>query len=215
MDPVLCMITTGRHGAGSDDGLLVQTVQAAVCAGANLIQIREHGLEAGRLARLVRACLHAMAGSRVRVVVNDRLDVALATGAHGVHLREVSVPSRDVRAIAPRGFLIGRSVHTAEDAARLGREGSLDYLIFGAVFPTPAKADPPAGLEALRLAVQGTTVPVLAVGGVDGSTAAAVASTGAAGMAAIRWWSEVPAAALPAATRELAAAFAAGRPSRR
>ena len=209
------MITTGRHAAGSDDSSLVQPVQAAASAGADLIQIREHGLEAGHLARLVRACLHAVAGSRVRVVVNDRLDVALATGAHGVHLRELSVPPRDARAIAPRGFLIGRSVHTAEDAARLGREGSLDYLIFGAVFPTPAKADSPAGLEALRLAVQGTTVPVLAVGGVDGSTAAAVASTGAAGMAAIRWWSEVPATALSGATQELATAFAAGRPSRR
>ena len=207
------MITAGRHGAGSDDGLLVQTVQAAARAGAHLIQIREHGLEAGHLARLVRACLQAVAGSRARVVVNDRLDVALATGAHGVHLRETSVPARDVRAIAPRGFLIGRSVHTAEDAARLGREGSLDYLIFGAVFPTPAKAGASGrpGSPAPGCARHDRSGPRGRRRG-RFELPAAVARTGAAGLAAIRWWSEVPAAALPAATQELAAAFAAGRP---
>ena len=103
------------------------------------------------------------------------------------------MPARDARSIAPRGFLIGRSVHTADDAARLGREGSLDYLIFGAgLSDARARPDPSVGLEALRLAVQGTTVPVLAIGGVDHSNAAAVASTGAAGLAAIRWWSACP-----------------------
>ena len=215
MNPILCMITPGRHAVGSDDAALVGSVEAAARAGAHLIQIREHGIEAGHLARVVRACLRAVAGSRARIVVNDRLDVALATGAHGVHLREASVPPRDARAAAPPGFLIGRSVHTADDAASLGREGSLDYLIFGAVFPTPGKSDPSAGLETLRLAVQATTVPVVAVGGVDGSTAAAVAGTGAAGIAAIRWWSAVPTAALPQAARELSQAFAAGSVSRR
>jgi thiamine-phosphate diphosphorylase len=209
------MITPGRHAAGSDDASLVGSVQAAARAGAHLIQIREHGIDAGHLARVVRACLHAVAGSKARVVVNDRLDVALASGAHGVHLREASVLPRDARAVAPRGFLIGRSVHTAEDAARLGREGSADYLIVGAVFASPGKSDPPAGLETLRLAVQAATVPVLAVGGVDGSSAAAVAGTGAAGIAAIRWWASVPTAALPQAARELSRAFAGGTVSRR
>jgi thiamine-phosphate pyrophosphorylase len=209
------MITAGQHTASSDDGVLAQSVQTAARAGAHLIQIREHGIDAGHLARLVRACIEAVAGTGARVVVNDRLDVALAAGAHGVHLREVSVPPRDARALAPRGFLIGRSVHTAEDAARMGLDGVLDYLIFGAVFPTPGKADPPTGLEALRLAVQAAPVPVLAVGGIDGSTAAAVAETGAAGVAAIRWWSALPAAALAGAARDLAETFAAGRPSRR
>ena len=215
MDPVLCLITAGAHLPGSDDAVLVGSVEAAARAGAHLIQIREHGIHAGHLALVVRACLRAVTGSHARIVVNDRLDVALATGAHGVHLREASMSARDVRAAAPSGFLIGRSVHTAADAARLGREGDLDYLIFGAVFPTPGKSGPPAGLEDLRLAVQATPVPVVAVGGVDGSTAAAVAGTGAAGIAAIRWWSAVPTAALPQAVRELSQAFAAGRVSRR
>ena len=215
MNPVLCMITAGRHEAGSDDASLVHAVETAARAGAHLIQIREHGLDAGHLARVVRACLRSVAGTRARVVVNDRLDVALAAGAHGVHLRESSLPAREARSIVPNGFLIGRSVHTAEDAATLAREGSVDYLIFGAVFPTPGKAAPPAGLEALRLAVQSATVPVLAIGGVDHSTAAAVAATGAAGLAAIRWWSAMPAAALPGSVQDLEAAFAAGRVSRR
>lgn len=190
MKPVLCMITAGRHAAGSDDASLVRAVQDAARAGAHLIQIREHDIEAGHLARLVRACLQAVVGCRARVLVNDRLDVALATGADGVHLRETSVPARDARAIAPHGFLIGRSVHNVDDAARLGAEGCVDYLIFGPVFPTPSKPGAGgAGLATLRLAAQSTTVPVLAVGGADHANAAAIAETGAAGLAAIRWWS--------------------------
>jgi len=184
------MITAGRHAAGSDDALLVHAVQTAARAGAHLIQIREHGIEAGQLARVVRACLEAVAGTPARVVVNDRLDVALVTGAHGVHLRETSIPPRDARSIAPRGFLIGRSVHRVDDATRFGREGSVDYLIFGPVFATPSKPGVHAvGLETLRLAAQSTTVPLLAVGGVDHTNALAVTETGAAGLAAIRWWS--------------------------
>ena len=161
---------------------LVEEVRAAARAGAHLIQIREPALEAGHLARLVQSCVEIVAGTRARVIVNDRLDVALAARAHGVHLRETSIPPREVRTICPAGFLVGRSVHTAEDAARLGRDGGLDYLIFGAVFPTPSKPGAPAvGLDSLRLAVQGTTVPVLAIGGVNASNAADSRCNGSGG----------------------------------
>jgi thiamine-phosphate diphosphorylase len=213
MGPVLCMITGGRHTAASDDAALVVSVTAAARAGAHLIQIREHALDGGHLARLVRACVAAVSGTPARIVVNDRLDVALATGAHGVHLRETSVAPREARAISPPGFVIGRSVHGAGDAARLGQEGGLDYLILGAVFPTPSKPGAPGlGLESLRQAVHATTTPVLAIGGVDTATAAAVAATGAAGLAAIRWWAAARPGVLPEAARSLVTAFAAGRP---
>ena len=216
MDPILCMITDGSHAAGSDDASLVRAVRACANAGAHLIQIREHGLEAGHLARLVQSCVEIVAGTRARVIVNDRVDVALAARAHGVHLRETSIPPREVRTICPAGFLVGRSVHTAEDAARLGRDGGLDYLIFGAVFPTPSKPGAPAGGPAfLRLAVQGTTVPVLAIGGVNASNAADVGATGAAGLAAIRWWTASRQETLARAAQDLSAAFAVGAASRR
>jgi thiamine-phosphate diphosphorylase len=190
MIPILCMITAGTQSTAVDDGALARSVRAAASAGAHLIQVREPGIEAGQLARLVRASLEAVRGTSARVIVNDRLDVALAARAHGVHLRENSITPRDARAIAPRGFLIGRSVHSVEAAARQGREGWLDYLQFGPVYPTPSKPGlEGVGLEALRQAAHSTAVPVLAVGGVDGTTMAAVIEAGAAGLAAIRWWS--------------------------
>lgn len=203
------MITSGRHGPGSDDDALVRTVVAAADAGAHLIQVREHGVGGSQLARLVRACLAAVRGTPARVLVNDRLDVALATGAHGVHLRESSMPAAAARAIGPPGFLIGRSVHSAEDAARAGREHAADYLVFGPVFATPSKPGAiGAGLDELRRTVQGTSIPVLAVGGVDAANAGAIAATGAAGLAAIRWWSSPSQETLANATQRLAAAFA-------
>lgn len=214
--PVLCFITSGELRSSSDPAALLSRIHAAARAGAHLIQVREQGIEAGALARLVRACLDAVAGTPARIVVNDRLDVALAVGAHGVHLRGTSIAPGDARALAPHGFLIGRSVHASDEAARVGAAGHLDYLVFGAVYPTPSKPGTAgAGVEALRLAVQSTTVPVLAVGGMDGSTAGAVGATGAAGLAAIRWWSDTPLAELRNATQELVAAFAAGGGSRR
>jgi len=216
MRPVLCMVTAGQLVASSKADAFTQEVQAAARAGAHLIQIREHGLEAGHLTRVVQSCVEAVAGTRARVIVNDRLDVALAARAHGVHLRETSIPSRDAREICPPQFLIGRSVHTVEDAKRLGRDGCLDYLIFGPVFPTPLKPGVQAvGLQALGLAVQATTVPVLAIGGVDASTAREVGAAGAAGLAAIRWWAASSQETLTNAAQDVADAFAVGVASRR
>jgi thiamine-phosphate diphosphorylase len=210
------MVTAGELAASSKVDAFVQEVRAAARAGAHLIQVREPVIDAGHLVRVVQSCVEAVAGTRARVIVNDRLDVALAARAHGVHLREASIPPRDAREICPPRFLIGRSVHTVEDAKRLGRDRSLDYLIFGAVFPTPSKPGvPAAGLQALGQAVQATTVPVLAIGGVDTSNASEVGATGAAGLAAIRWWAASSQETLAKAAQEMADAFAVGAASRR
>jgi len=189
--PVLCMISRGdAHLPGSGRDLVTRTA-AAARTGVHLIQIREPHLEAGSLASLVRLCLRAVAGTRARVIVNDRLDVALVTGAHGVHLRASSPPARLVRSATPQGFLVGRSIHSAADAVRVSGEGGLDYLLFGTVFPTPSKPGTAgAGVAGLRAAVLATSLPVLAIGGVDGGRVADVARAGAAGFAAIRFWTE-------------------------
>jgi thiamine-phosphate diphosphorylase len=101
------------------------------------------------------------------VVVNDRLDVALAAGAHGVHLRGDSAPTWRVRAAVPRGFLIGRSVHAVDEARDAAGGGAVDYVIFGTVFATDSKpAGPVAGVDRLAAVCAAVPVPVLAVGGV-------------------------------------------------
>lgn len=120
-----------------------------------------------------------------RVVVNDRLDVAVAAGAHGVHLRGDSIAPERARSMVPAGFLIGRSVHGAGEAVLAAR--GADYCVAGTVFPTPSKPGlrQPLGLEGLEAIVRAVPLPVLAIGGVSMERIEAVAATGAAGMAAI------------------------------
>jgi len=182
--PVICLVTD-RHTSGGVEGVVAHVARAAR-AGVQLIHIRERDLEARTLTALVARCLEAVRGTRTRVVVNDRLDVALAAGAHGVHLRAESMPGVRVRAVTPPGFLIGRSVHAREEAARVEAAGGLDYLVFGTVFASASKPGrAPAGPPALAEVVQAVRVPVLAIGGVTPDNLHEVAATGAAGFAAI------------------------------
>jgi thiamine-phosphate diphosphorylase len=119
------------------------------------------------------------------VIVNDRLDVALACGAGGVHLRADSAPASAVRQRVPEGFLVGQSVHRVEEAVVAAPH--VDYLIAGTVWPSASKATLPRclGPDGLAEIVRAVRVPVLAIGGVDHNRLAAVAAAGAAGAAAI------------------------------
>jgi thiamine-phosphate pyrophosphorylase len=167
---------------------LLMQARHAVDARVDVLQIRERDLEAVDLARLVTEMVATAHGSRSRVVVNDRLDVALACGAHGVHLRADSMPAFAARSIAPRGFVIGRSVHTLEEAAAVASD--VDYLIAGTVWPTASKPGRPAGppllgLSGLAAITAAVSVPVLAIGGVTLDRIQGVVSCGAAGIAAI------------------------------
>jgi thiamine-phosphate pyrophosphorylase len=183
--PVVCAITDRRRLQSASVEAVVRHVAHAVHAGVDLVQIRERDLEARTLCGLVAACVETARGSVTRVVVNDRADVAMAAGAHGVHLRGDSVVPARLRRIAPRGFLIGRSVHSLADVEPPAVEGA-DYLVFGPVFETGSKPGvAPAGAAALAAVVSATPLPVLAVGGLTVATAAEVARTGAAGLAAI------------------------------
>jgi thiamine-phosphate diphosphorylase len=193
--PIIALVTDGRRlaarsgaGPGDVEARLLQQVLDAAEGQVDLVQVREPALETGALVRLVERAVGAARGTRVQVVVNDRLDVALVAGAHGVHLRGDSYPATRARSMAPPGFLVGRSVHGVEEAAAVAAAGGVDYLVFGTVFETSSKprSHVPAGLETLAAVVRAApAVPVLAIGGISEATARQVAEAGASGVAAV------------------------------
>ncbi len=170
---------------------LREAVRNAAAAGVAWIQIREKDLEARELAELVRLAVEDTKTAGARILVNDRLDVALAANAGGVHLGEKSLPLEAVagwrRASGRTDFLIGVSCHSL-DAARAAERGGADYVFFGPVFATPSKAafGPPQGIERLREVCAAVKIPVLAIGGITLENARACLDAGAAGIAAIR-----------------------------
>lgn len=190
---LICLVTDRRRlqvESGSEPSrlaALVDLVGAAAAAGVDLVQIRERDLEARVLHDLTVRCVRATERTRARVVVNDRLDVALAAGAAGVHLRAASLRAPDARRLAPAGFLIGRSVHSEREALDVHAAGGLDYLVFGTVYPSVSKAPghPAAGPAELERLVRLVPLPILAIGGMTVDRLEAVARAGAAGVAAI------------------------------
>jgi thiamine-phosphate pyrophosphorylase len=186
VSPVLCLVTDRRRYGRSWEDALVTRVRAAAVEGVHLIQIRERDLDGGPLTRVVSACVNAVRGTRTRVLVNGRFDVAIAAGAHGVHLRSDSFPASRVRACAPPGFLIGRSVHSVSDAVTAAAGDAVNYLIFGTVFDSSSKPDRvAAGLDELSAVARATAIPVLAIGGMTSDRIADVLRAGAAGAAGI------------------------------
>jgi len=194
--PTVCYVT-GREALGSEaspEKLLVR-IRVAVAAGVDWVQIRERDLTARALLEFTKAAI-AEAGSKTRIIVNDRLDVALAAGAAGVHLRGDSIPaSVAVRWLtetgAPAGFLVGVSCHSREDAIKAEAAGA-NYVFFGPVFDTPAKRKfgAPQGIARLADVCRSVQIPVIAIGGIDESNAAECLRAGSAGIAAIRMFQE-------------------------
>jgi thiamine-phosphate pyrophosphorylase len=186
--PLLNLVTDRRRAGGPDR--LLALMAAAARAGVDIIQIRERDLDDRGLLALVTSAVRD--APQARIVVNDRVDIALAAGASGVHLRGDSMAAAEVRRVASERFLIGRSVHTASEAARIAADGGCDYLLFGAVFPTVSKGPghPIAGTVELARACAAVrevspTLPVLAIGGIGLDTVPQVGQSGAAGVAAI------------------------------
>jgi thiamine-phosphate pyrophosphorylase len=176
---------TDRHQAGGAQALL-QSVERAVRDGVERIQVREKDLCARELCDLVRRILDFARPHGTQVLVNSRLDVALAAGAHGVHLSADSVAPRILRTIVQPGFLVGVSTHSVKELRAAEREGA-DFAVFGPIFPVISKPsyESHIGLDGLRAAVSSVTIPVIALGGVTQTNAAGCVQAGAAGVAGI------------------------------
>jgi thiamine-phosphate pyrophosphorylase len=176
---IVCLVTDRRRRP------VLEHCRDAVLAGVDLIDLREPGLAGRALASLAGDIVQLTRGTATRLVVNDRLDVALACGADGVHLRGDSIPAAGARTIAPPGFLVGRSVRRDIDVS--GADAEVDYFIAGTVFPTTSKPGlrEHLGVDGLGAIARATRVPVLGIGGITLEQLEAVSRAGAAGVAAI------------------------------
>jgi thiamine-phosphate pyrophosphorylase len=170
------------------DRTLDSFVATTIDAGVDWVQIREKDLSARRLLALAEKAVGlATLRGRTRVIVNDRMDVALAARAHGVHLGTRSMPAETVRTMAPAEFLVGVSCHSLEEA-RVAQAAGANYLLLGPIFETPSKLPfgPPLGLEKLREVTTQVSIPVFALGGITLDRVSQCRENGAAGIAGIR-----------------------------
>lgn len=161
------------------------------------LHLRGPRTSGARLFDLAAELAPAARRAGARLVVNDRVDVAVATGADGVHLPEHGLNVAEARALVGNARWVGRSVHDS-DGARVAAEAGADYLVAGPLFPTASHPGQPGrGVEWLR-GVAAAGAPVLAIGGITAANAAMARGAGAAGIAAIRavWDAADPAAAV-------------------
>lgn len=205
-DYSLYLVTDRRLAGGR---AVADVAVAAVAGGVTVVQYREKAGDSRTLLWEVRA-LRDRLPAHVPLIVNDRLDIALAAGADGVHIGQGDLPCAAVRRIAGPDLIVGVSVSSPDEAVQAERDGA-DYLGISPVFDTPTKTDTPLatgldGLRRIRLAVR---LPLVAIGGIHAGNAEAVMRAGADGVAVV---SAIMAAPDPqAAAKALAAAVWRGR----
>ena len=195
--PIICYVTDRKSLGESEGGAgVLGKIRAASAAGVDWVQIREKDLSGRELLGLAREAVAAEGDARV--IVNDRLDVALAAGASGVHLGRESLGARDVvrwcrggGENAPADFVVGVSCHSLQEAREAESTGAA-YIFFGPVFDTPSKRGmgEPQGVARLAGICRGVAIPVLAIGGVSEENAAECIRAGATGIAAIRMFQD-------------------------
>ena len=200
----LCLVTDRAQTRGRD---LVAVVAECLAAGLPSVQLREKDLGAGDLAALGRKLQRLTREHGARLIVNDRVDVALAVGADAVQRTHTSLAVDDIRAVAGGRLRIGASVHSLDDAMDAEARGA-DWIVFGPVYDTASKRQygAPQGLERLAAVVRAVRIPVVAIGGITPERVAEVRASGARGVGAI---SAILAADSPAeATRTFLKALA-------
>jgi thiamine-phosphate pyrophosphorylase len=188
LDFRLYFVTDRKQTAGRS---LVDVVHAALDGGVRAVQLREKDLAAGELYHLAMQLRKVTERYDARLLINDRLDVALAVDADGIHLGQTSFPVSIARRLLGPGKLIGVSTHSlAEITAATGA----DFIVFGPVYFTPSKAayGEPQGIDRLREAVERSAVPVFAIGGINVERISDVLTTGAFGVAMISAISAAP-----------------------
>jgi thiamine-phosphate pyrophosphorylase len=164
---------------------LVRCVAFALDGGVDWLQLRDKSASAAAQFTQARQLLTVTRQYRAQLSINDRLDVALAIGADGVHLAAQSVPVEAAVELAGGRALVGRSVHALDEAITVAQAGA-DYVTFGHVFPTSTHPGlPPRGLDELRAIVEAVDVPVLAIGGITVDNLESVLATGCAGVCVI------------------------------
>jgi len=180
----------------------LEIAQRAIAGGADVIQLRDKTCSPLALLRAARDIRSITRKSGTLLIINDRLDVAIASGADGVHLGQDDIAVSTARQLAPSGFIIGVSVGTVEDAVGAEREGA-DYLALSPTFSTASKngAGPGHGLGRLREIRRAVSIPVIAIGGINRQNAGDVIAAGADGVAVIS--AVVASPDITAAVREL------------
>lgn len=175
---------------------LDEVVSQAVDGGVNVVQLREKNLPTAELYDLA-VTLHAIVRGRALLLVNDRLDVALAAGVDGTHLPERHLPAERMWDLAGDACIMGRSVHSVDGAVAAEGEGA-DYVLVGTIYETASKPDTaPAGLELVSATRDAVDIPLIAIGGIDATNAGEVIEAGADGIAVIGaiWDADDPAQA--------------------
>jgi len=208
MAPILCYVTDRKSLPAPETASLPGAIRRAAAAGVDWIQIREKDLSGRALTALAREAVASARGSATRILINGRLDVALAARAGGLHLGSDALPLAEVAAWCAQNvpgfvgaasgaaslaspFLLGASCHSLAKAQAAERDAA-HYIFFGPIFSTPSKVQfgAPQGLARLEEICRAVRVPVLAIGGITLGNARACLRAGAAGIAAIRLFQE-------------------------
>jgi thiamine-phosphate pyrophosphorylase len=203
----LYLVTDRKQTGGRD---LEDVLAQALDGGVRAIQLREKDCDTVEVCRLGERLLARTRAAGAVLIVNDRVDVAMALGADGVHLTRKSLPPNEARALVGPDMLLGVSCHNLEDV-REAVDGGVEFLVLGPIFATPSKAPygPPLTAEIMRRAREFCPLPILAIGGIRPDRVSEVMAAGADGVAVI---SAVLAAPDPTlATRELLKAVARAR----
>lgn len=177
-------LVTDQRSAGSRT--VADVVAAAVQGGVTCVQLREKQLNTRDFVAQAMAMKALLQPHGIPLVINDRIDVALACGAQGVHLGQSDMPVAQARRLLPSAVFIGWSVETMDDVAR-SASLPVDYLGVSPIHATPTKTDTqtPWGLDGLRRVRSATALPLVAIGGIHADNARAVLSAGADGLAVV------------------------------
>jgi thiamine-phosphate pyrophosphorylase len=179
--PVLCFVV--GHSSVKD-GDVEKAVTEAVAGGVTMIQLRDAELPSGELLDLARR-LKSITRGKALLIVNDRIDVAIAVEADGVQIPEAGIPTRTARGLIGKYAVLGRSVHSLEEAEKARREGA-EFVIAGTIYESKSKPDAkPVGASLISEITKDSTLPVLAIGGVTAEKVEEIVQAGAAGVAVI------------------------------